>query len=264
MARKRLVSPEFLTHPELCKLGPEAMLAFCGLWTQSDKRGIFRWRPQVLKLAIMPWFLTWDEFEQLLNTLEAAGFVRRYEVGGEWYGFIPSFGKWQTFHRMERPSDDPPPDEATAGTDDLLNGRQPSGWIPRATREAVLARDGKKCVECGSTTNLTLDHIHPYALGGSNEEANLRTLCRACNCKKGARVLQAPAITAMTPVTGTVAVAGTGTSAVAVAVQEPASHTPGNDTAPAVACSACGSLYAFLHKDGCPKATKPPGPRVPS
>jgi 5-methylcytosine-specific restriction endonuclease McrA len=31
-----------------------------------------------------------------------------------------------------------------------------------------------------------VDHIVPVSRGGGNDEANLRTLCRACNVGKGA------------------------------------------------------------------------------
>lgn len=60
--------------------------------------------------------------------------------------------------------------------------------IPKAVRAFVYERDGYTCVLCGSTEDLTLDHIFPYSLGGLDEPNNLRTLCRSCNSRKGARV----------------------------------------------------------------------------
>jgi 5-methylcytosine-specific restriction endonuclease McrA len=35
----------------------------------------------------------------------------------------------------------------------------------------------------------TLDHVHPWSLGGDNTPANLITACRSCNCSRGARRL---------------------------------------------------------------------------
>ena len=61
--------------------------------------------------------------------------------------------------------------------------------IPPEVRLAVYSRDGWRCVSCGSAKRLTLDHIFPWILGGSDTEDNLQTLCRSCNCRKGARVL---------------------------------------------------------------------------
>jgi HNH endonuclease len=55
-------------------------------------------------------------------------------------------------------------------------------------RAKVYEHDGWCCVECGSAKNLTLDHITPWSLYGSDDEENLRTLCGSCNSSKGARV----------------------------------------------------------------------------
>ena len=58
--------------------------------------------------------------------------------------------------------------------------------IPKAIREAVFKRDNYRCVNCGSTKNLEVDHKVPLANGGTNEMANLQTHCRDCNRRKGA------------------------------------------------------------------------------
>ena len=42
------------------------------------------------------------------------------------------------------------------------------------------------CVTCGTTQNLTLDHIVARSLGGSNERHNLQILCAGCNRRKAA------------------------------------------------------------------------------
>jgi 5-methylcytosine-specific restriction endonuclease McrA len=62
--------------------------------------------------------------------------------------------------------------------------RQP---IPPELREFVFRRDGNRCGECGTTDDLTLDHVHPWSLGGPDTPENLQTLCRSCNSRKGAR-----------------------------------------------------------------------------
>ena len=54
-------------------------------------------------------------------------------------------------------------------------------------RRRVYDRDGHRCVECGTDADLTLDHIIPWSKGGDDTVANLRTLCRSCNSRKGAR-----------------------------------------------------------------------------
>ena len=37
------------------------------------------------------------------------------------------------------------------------------------------------CTWCGTTVDLTVDHVLPLSMGGSNELENLRVLCRPCN-----------------------------------------------------------------------------------
>lgn len=66
--------------------------------------------------------------------------------------------------------------------------RRPRTKFTPAFRGAIYARDGFACLHCGARDNLTLDHIHPWSLGGSDEPGNLQTLCRPCNSRKGARV----------------------------------------------------------------------------
>lgn len=64
-------------------------------------------------------------------------------------------------------------------------------WAPGGTRQAlrkaVLARDGHRCLKCQATENLTLDHVVPRALGGTNDKDNLQTLCLRCNFQKGSK-----------------------------------------------------------------------------
>ncbi|NUO57264.1 MAG: hypothetical protein HOV78_11400 [Hamadaea sp.] len=50
----------------------------------------------------------------------------------------------------------------------------------------MYARDGWKCVQCGAMAPLSLDHIWPWSLGGSDRPENLQTLCMPCNLRKGA------------------------------------------------------------------------------
>lgn len=85
------------------------------------------------------------------------------------------------------------------GTGSIKNGRADlTRWtrhsarsrdsIPDAVRALVFGRDGHRCVTCGSSERLSLDHIYPWSLGGSDDESNLQTLCMPCNVRKGARI----------------------------------------------------------------------------
>jgi 5-methylcytosine-specific restriction endonuclease McrA len=48
-------------------------------------------------------------------------------------------------------------------------------------------RDGSYCRICGSTKNLTIDHIIPLAKNGSDDPSNLQILCKSCNSRKHAK-----------------------------------------------------------------------------
>ena len=57
-------------------------------------------------------------------------------------------------------------------------------------REEIFYRDGRKCTYCGSTENLTLDHIIPRCRGGARWDSdNVTTACRSCNQAKGSMSL---------------------------------------------------------------------------
>ena len=52
----------------------------------------------------------------------------------------------------------------------------------------LLSRGEPKCVSCGTTKGMSIDHIIPLSKGGTNTIANLQWLCRKCNSRKGARL----------------------------------------------------------------------------
>jgi 5-methylcytosine-specific restriction endonuclease McrA len=66
--------------------------------------------------------------------------------------------------------------------------------VPRAvqrkiSRRALFARDGWRCVYCGSSSGrLTLDHVVPRSRGGDSVWENVVTSCAPCNHKKGDRL----------------------------------------------------------------------------
>lgn len=48
-------------------------------------------------------------------------------------------------------------------------------------------RDGEGCQRCGTTENLTRDHIWPRSKGGCGCSGNFQVLCKECNEEKGNR-----------------------------------------------------------------------------
>lgn len=59
--------------------------------------------------------------------------------------------------------------------------------VPQRTRYEVLRRDGFTCRYCGAKApdaTLTIDHVTPVSLGGSDKPDNLVAACAACNAGK--------------------------------------------------------------------------------
>ncbi len=87
-----------------------------------------------------------------------------------------------------RTNDAPPPAHGTRAKpcDDAPEKRR--RHIPREVRRQVFERDGEQCSyvnaegnRCPARAFLELDHVHPKALGGTDDAANLRVRCRAHN-----------------------------------------------------------------------------------
>lgn len=69
--------------------------------------------------------------------------------------------------------------------------------VSKRLRYEVLRRDNHTCRYCGAAApdvKLTVDHVVPVALGGSDEPANLATACSACNSGKTSSSPDAPLV----------------------------------------------------------------------
>ncbi len=53
------------------------------------------------------------------------------------------------------------------------------------TRYNIFKRDKHQCQYCGTSKNLTIDHVIPKSKGGKSTWTNLATACQKCNAKKG-------------------------------------------------------------------------------
>ncbi len=69
----------------------------------------------------------------------------------------------------------------------LGEGREP---LPKIIRDAMVERFTGHCAYCeGEEGPFEIDHVHPVALGGSDDPENLVWACRPCNRSKGAKPL---------------------------------------------------------------------------
>lgn len=60
--------------------------------------------------------------------------------------------------------------------------------IDVADWQALLKASNYRCVHCGTTEDITQDHIIPLIHGGANSIDNIQPLCRSCNSKKSSKM----------------------------------------------------------------------------
>lgn len=146
---------------------------FCVLKHASFKDGRPVRRGRHSNIALAHPSLGWDKDVVILKPMtvweldQCVAFSRAKRLGNA----IPLLGE-------------PPSDSPAIG----MRRRVGEGPINWGVVRAVYERDEGRCVECGSTNNLQVDHMIPRKLGGSDSMANLRVLCGSCNARKSARI----------------------------------------------------------------------------
>ena len=91
MARARNIKPGFYKNEELAECSVWGRLMFPGLWMLADREGRLENRPKRIKGELFP-FDTIDVVP-LLDELEQAGLIRRYEVDGKKVIAVVKFSK---------------------------------------------------------------------------------------------------------------------------------------------------------------------------
>lgn len=175
MARARNIKPGFFRNADLVELPVETRLLFIGLWTLADREGRLEDRPKQIKMEIFPA----DSFDvgSMLDQLQSAGFVDRYEVDSIKVLEVLNFIKHQDPHYKEKASELPP----RAGAENFMRAT----GVTRLQRQRILERDEHQCQHCTATDALCVDHVLPISRGGDSSDGNLQILCSACNTKKG-------------------------------------------------------------------------------
>lgn len=180
MARIRTIKPEFFTSEDIVGMTPLARLFYVSLWCEADREGRFEWKPGTFKMRYFPGDNC--DINALATELIDKGLVVLFSANGKNYAEIPTFTEHQVINNRETESSIPARTQSIA--QDPIE-RVPSGInLTQSTRETVIARDGKKCVRCGSTDDLTVDQIFPQCIGGNHALKNLRCLCRSCNSSR--------------------------------------------------------------------------------
>ncbi len=130
-----------------------------------------------------------DHIEQKLDILQVDEQVRKeFERSDRyWSVFYSSYSLFKSHYdgcvnrllQMRRSStQDPKPEEAMSYPDSV-----PTAEPSEELKKLVKQRDGR-CLCCGRTRQLRIDHIRSRYLGGTHDPNNLQTLCVKCNTKK--------------------------------------------------------------------------------
>jgi hypothetical protein len=99
VARARNIKPGIMENEDLADLDPIARLLFIYLWMLADREGRLEDRPRKIKAKALPYDAV--DADDLLNELQRAGFIARYEVDGEKLIQIVKFLKHQKPHSNE-------------------------------------------------------------------------------------------------------------------------------------------------------------------
>ena len=128
-----------------------------------------------------------DEMNEPPSTVGSKAYVRRW---GTWRKALAAF-----VDRVNQPTESNPalPTPAKETTVEETERHPPRGPrdISLGLRYFILKRDSFRCAACGRSPAtehglvLHIDHIVPWAKGGSTIAANLRVLCVHCNLGKG-------------------------------------------------------------------------------
>lgn len=188
MARIRTIKPEMWQDEKLAPLPPISRLVFVGLISMADDAGRVIDSVRAINGFMFP--ETDDSAADSIDTLVELGLLERGLTGSGQK--ILQISKWH-HQKIDKPnlSSALPPivilDESSA------RRRK----IPDKVRQAIIARDGGVCRECGVVVRpgkndkydagpdlAEIDHILPVKDGGTNDPQNLRTLCLSCNRKK--------------------------------------------------------------------------------
>lgn len=67
--------------------------------------------------------------------------------------------------------------------------RKNGGSFTAEEWKALCFQYGYKCLKCGQSVELTVDHVVPVSKGGTNDISNIQPLCLSCNSSKGAKTV---------------------------------------------------------------------------
>lgn len=134
MSRIRTIKPEMAKHEGLYDLELETGLPVRFAWamlpTACDREGRFQWRPRTLKADLLPHDPI--EFSRVLDAWLTRGYIVKYRVKNEWFGWVPTFRKHQVINTRETASALPSIDAA----EEVIDNRNQQLADASGTRQA--------------------------------------------------------------------------------------------------------------------------------
>jgi hypothetical protein len=112
MARARMLRATFFSSQRMGTVSRDARLLFAGLWVVADDEGRLPDNARLILGEVFPWDpdVREDDVRLWLNQLETIGSIRRYNVNGGDYIYIPKWSKHQKPQHPTLSSLPPPPD----------------------------------------------------------------------------------------------------------------------------------------------------------
>lgn len=101
--RIRTIKPCFFKHDGIAELEPLTRILFIGLWSLADCAGRLEDRPARIKVEVLPYDKA--DADKMLNELERAGFIVRYEAEGLKLIEINAFSRHQRITGKEAETD---------------------------------------------------------------------------------------------------------------------------------------------------------------
>ena len=128
--------------------------------------------------------------QHLDRSAERALLTAEYKRGDRyWHVLYDDFGQFKShfdacINRIQAGADESVEPDSGAGVETTpVPPREPSDEV----KAQVKKRDQRRCLCCGSTRRLRIDHICARYFGGGHELDNLQTLCEMCNLAKGTK-----------------------------------------------------------------------------
>lgn len=146
MPRIRVIKPEYFKDEDIGSLAPLTRLLYIGLWCYADKAGRLEYRPNYLRVELLPYDNDADIVKELDTLCTPKGrtgipFILKYEVDGIPYLQIIQWNKHQYLHKTNE-SETTLPEPPESALESISNGR--TTIVQRLKSGMTTAYEGKE------------------------------------------------------------------------------------------------------------------------